>query len=130
MKREESRYPQDWFRVGDKELMRAQNLLNLEDLEGAGFNIQQAVEKYLKGYLLSQEWQLRRIHDLEVLLNEALVYDSSFEEFRTPCQKITQYYVEERYRFVVSSVLTKEEVEESWATARQIKEKIREFVEA
>lgn len=70
MKREESRYPQDWFRVGDKELMRAQNLLNLEDLEGAGFNIQQAVEKYLKGYLLSQEWQLRRIHDLEVLLNE------------------------------------------------------------
>lgn len=84
MKREESRYPQDWFRVGDKELMRAQNLLNLEDLERAGFNIQQAVEKYLKGYLLSQEWQLRRIHDLEVLLNEALVYDSSFEEFRTP----------------------------------------------
>lgn len=70
MKCEESRYPQDWFRVGDKELMRAQNLLNLEDLEGAGFNIQQAVEKYLKGYLLSQEWQLRRIHDLEVLLNE------------------------------------------------------------
>lgn len=70
MKREESRYPQDWFRVGDKELMHAQNLLNLEDLEGAGFNIQQAVEKYLKGYLLSQEWQPRRIRDLEVLLNE------------------------------------------------------------
>lgn len=52
MRREESRYPQDWFRIGDKELKRARNLLNLGDLEGAGFNIQQAVEKYLKGYLL------------------------------------------------------------------------------
>lgn len=43
MPREESRYPKDWFRIGDKELKRALYLLNGADLEGAGFNIQQAV---------------------------------------------------------------------------------------
>ena len=48
MRREESLYPKDWFRIGQKEIRRAENLLNLSDLEGAGFNIQQAVEKYLK----------------------------------------------------------------------------------
>ncbi len=53
MRHEESSYPQDWFRVGNKELNRARYLLNGGDLDGTGFNIQQAVEKYLKGYLLS-----------------------------------------------------------------------------
>jgi HEPN domain-containing protein len=49
MKKDESLYPKDWFRIGAKELKRAENLLKLDDLEGAGFNIQQAIEKYLKG---------------------------------------------------------------------------------
>ena len=33
MRREESRYPKDWFRIGDRELRRAQNLLRLGDLK-------------------------------------------------------------------------------------------------
>ena len=97
MRREESRYPKDWFRIGDRELRRAQNHLRLGDLDGAGFNLQQAIEKYLKGYLLAQGWELRRIHDLETLVNEAIIYDPSFEEFRAACQQITQFYIEERY---------------------------------
>lgn len=125
MPREESRYPEDWFRIGDKELERAKNLLNLGDLEGAGFNIQQTVEKYLKGYLLSKGWELRRIHNLETLLDEAIKYDSSFEEFRAVCQKITQYYVEERYPFMVTSELTESEVKESLSAAKNIIAKIK-----
>ena len=77
MRPDESRYPADWFRVGDKELKPAQYLLEGEDTEGAGFNVQQAVEKYLKGYLLSRGWKLRRIHDLETLINEAVGHDPS-----------------------------------------------------
>ena len=129
MRREQSRYPEDWFRIGDKELKRAQNLLELGDIKGSGFNIQQAVEKYLKGYLLPQGWELRRIHNLETLINEAVVCDPSFERFRRSCWKITEYYVEERYPFIASSELTKEEVEESLATAEKMIEKIRSLVE-
>jgi HEPN domain-containing protein len=116
--------------VGDKELNRARNLLNLGDLEGAGFNIQQAIEKYLEGYLLSRGWELRRIHNLETLLNEAIEYDSSFEEFRAACQKITQYYVEERYPFMVSSELTREEIEESLAVAEKMTGKIKGLIKS
>ena len=75
MQPEESQYSEDWFRIGNKELDRAKNLFNLSDLGGAGFNIQQAVEKYLKGYLLSKGWKLKKIHDLEPLLNEAIPHD-------------------------------------------------------
>ncbi len=40
MPRKESLYPKDWFRIGEKEIQRAENLLRFEDLEGAGFNIE------------------------------------------------------------------------------------------
>ena len=128
MQPEESQYPEDWFRIGNKELERAKNLFNLSDLEGAGFNIQQAVEKYLKGYLLSKGWKLKKIHDLEPLLNEAIPHDPSFEEFRAACLKVTEYYVEERYPLTVVSELTKEEMRESLSTAEKLINKIKVLV--
>lgn len=130
MQREESRYPRDWFRIGEKELKRARNLLDLRDLGGAGFNIQQAIEKYLKGYLLSKGWELRRIHNLEVLLNEVLVHNPSFEQFRAACQKITQYYVEERYPFTVTSEFTEDEMRESLIVTEQLIARINEAISA
>ncbi len=129
MQSEESQYPEDWFRIGDKELKRAKNLFDLNDLEGAGFNVQQAVEKYLKGYLLSKGWKLRKTHDLEPLLNEAISHDPSFGEFRSTCLKMTEYYVEERYPLTVVSKLTEEELRESLSTAEELINKIRELVE-
>jgi len=102
MRRKESLYPEDWLKIGDKELTRAENLLRLKDLTGAGFNLHQAMEKYLKGFLLSQGWELRRVHELEVLLNEAIVYEPSFEQFRDICFFITDFYTGDRYPFINS----------------------------
>jgi HEPN domain-containing protein len=87
MPRKESLYPKDWFRIGEKEIQRAENLLRLADLEGAGFNIQPATEKYLEGFLLSRGWALRRIHKLDSLLNDAVIYEPSLEMFRAPEDK-------------------------------------------
>ena len=100
-------------------------MLDHEDLEGAGFNIQQAIEKYLKGYLLSKGWKLRRIHNLETLLNDVIVYDSSFEEFRSGCLRITYYYIEDRYPLSVVSVFKEKEMRDSLQVAKDIIEKIK-----
>ena len=124
MNRKESFYPDDWFRIGKKDLTRAKILLNAEDYEGAGFHIQQAVEKYVKGFLLSKGWKLRRIHELETILNDVVMYEPSFERFRTEFQKITEFYIEERYPLMVSSELTKEEVNKSFEAALEIIEEI------
>lgn len=83
------------------------------DAEEAGFWLQQAIEKYLKAYLLSRGWSLRRIHDLEILLNEATGYVPNFGRYRKACRKISGYYLAERYPFVDSPSVTLEEVSRS-----------------
>ena len=116
----EGQYAEDWFRIGNRELKRAEILLEHGDLSGAAFNIQQALEKYFKGYLLSSGWKLRKIHDLEILLNDIIRFDSSFEEFRASCQKITQYYLEERYPASIVSELSEDEITKAMKTAKKI----------
>ena len=78
------------------------------------------MEKHLKGFLLSKGWQLRRIHDLEALLNHAIGYDPSFEPFRADCQKITRYYVRERYPTSIPSGYTADEMHQSLDAAQKL----------
>ncbi len=94
----EASLPQDWFQLGAQDIQAAAILLAQEGpLPVVAFHLQQAAEKYLKGYLLSTGWPLRRIHDLEVLIGEATERDEDFQVFLAPCQRITEYYIETRY---------------------------------
>ncbi len=120
MQPKESLYPKDWFEMAGKDLKRAELLFASSDYEGAGFHLQQAVEKYLKGYLISKGWKLKRIHDLEALLNVAITYDAGFERFRSLCIKITNYYIEERYSFLVPSNISKEDLESELKEAQEL----------
>jgi len=54
MPRKESLYPTDWLRIAEKDLQRAEHLLEIHDAEAAGFYLQQAVEKFLKAFLLAK----------------------------------------------------------------------------
>ena len=109
MPREESRRAGDWFAKARRDLKRVEAMLGIEDLEGAGLHLQQAAEKYLKGYLLAHGWRLRRTHDLEVLLNEAVRLNPQLEEFRGACQVATEFYVEDRYPFISSPSIAESE---------------------
>ncbi len=122
---EESVYPADWLRIAEKDLARVNRLIEDRDPEAAGFYLQQAVEKFLKAFLLSKGWELRRIHDLQALLNDALKYDPTLEIFRKACQKITAFYIVERYPFVVAAGLTEDDVRTSLEQVKGLIEKIR-----
>jgi HEPN domain-containing protein len=51
----------------------------------AAMHVQQAVEKALKGYLISKGWKLKRTHDLIQLLDQAVRFEAGFEKFRAFC---------------------------------------------
>lgn len=125
MPREESLYPADWLRIAEKDLRRVERLLDDQDPEGAGFHLQQAIEKFLKAFLLSKGWKLQRIHNLETLLNSASIYDPSLETFREACQRITDFYIIERYPLIIEAGLTEEDVSNALHQVNGLIEKLR-----
>lgn len=125
----ESPYPKDWLSLAEKDLARVRRSLRDRDPELAAFCLQQAVEKFLKAFLLSQGWKLRRIHDLEALLDDAVAHDPSLDQFRDLCQKITNYYVVKRYPLAVGGGLTEEQVRASLKAAQRLIERIRKGID-
>jgi HEPN domain-containing protein len=123
---EESHYARDWLRVAEKDWGRLERALDDGDAEEAGFWLQQAVEKYLKAYLLSEGWRLRRVHDLEVLVNEAAAHTPGFAQYARACRKITGYYIIERYPMMNPPSLTVEEVSRSRDDVLGLVESIRQ----
>ncbi|HUF42029.1 MAG TPA: HEPN domain-containing protein [Verrucomicrobiae bacterium] len=61
----------EWLRIARKDWRRAERNLEDRDPEAAGFFLQQSLEKYLKAFLLKRHWKLRKIHELDALLDEA-----------------------------------------------------------
>jgi HEPN domain-containing protein len=129
MPREESLYPADWLRLAERDWKRVERLLAGKDPELAGFCLQQAVEKFLKAFLLSHGWQLRRIHDLDALLDDAVTYDESLENFHNVCQLITAFYFMERYPFVVETGPIEDDVRNAFKQVKDLIEKIRTELE-
>jgi HEPN domain-containing protein len=122
---EESAYAHDWLRIAEKDLARVERCLHERDAELAGFCLQQAVEKFLKAFLLARGWRLRRTHDLEALLDDAVSYEPSSEQYRATCQRVTKYYMLERYPVSAESGLTPEEVRDSLDAVRGLIQMIR-----
>jgi HEPN domain-containing protein len=83
------------------------------------------VEKFLNAFLLSRNWELQRIHDLEVLLNAAVRHDPALETFRAVCQRITGYYLIERYPLITESGLKNHDLTESLAQVMPLVERLR-----
>ncbi len=115
-----SEYVHEWFVIAEKDLKRAKLLANESDWEGAGFNLQQSLEKFLKGYLISNGWELQRTHDLVILINYAIEYDNSFTKFEGACRKISTYYMWDRYPKIMEEPLTKEDITESLKPAEDL----------
>jgi HEPN domain-containing protein len=125
MPRDDSPYPKDWLDIAERDLTRVRVLLDANDPEGAGFHLQQALEKFLKAFLLYQGWKLRRIHDLEALLNEAIEWMPELEGHRSLCQRVTAFYFIERYPFISEGEITKDDVNDSLSEAHALIDEIR-----
>ena len=73
---------------------RARKSLNHD---AACFHAQQCIEKYIKAALIADQTPFWRIHDLEVLLDLALLKHPLWESMRSDTQLLTQYAVQFRY---------------------------------
>ncbi len=89
------------------------------------FHCQQACEKYLKGYLVSQGINVGKIrkfhiHDLTKLWSECCKIDKSFQDIEDECILINPYYIEPRYPLGHPVVYTKQETKEALEATNKI----------
>ncbi len=118
-KHEDSLIPEDWKNIARKDWERVKRNLRDNDPESAGFYLQQSLEKYLKAFLLQHGWRLRKIHELHYLLNEAVVYDQTLESFRKLCERVSGYYIADRYPFLIPSELSCEDIKNHLEEAKK-----------
>jgi HEPN domain-containing protein len=90
---------EQWIIKGDHDLGTAKitYLYIPEYLDTVTFHCQQAVEKYLKAYLIFQTTTFKFTHDLVYLLDLITEKDSDFESFYDALSELQGYAVEVRY---------------------------------
>jgi len=123
----ESLYPLDWLQWARDDLRRVELLLTHDDVYGAAFHTQQAVEKALKAFLLAQGWQLERTHNLPYLLQLATQYLPDLSAYEALCQRANQF-IGARYPGVVTPPPTREELDNWLPQVRNLIERIAQAI--
>ena len=122
-------YVKNWFKRADEDLLLIEVLLKEESLSPNPicFHAEQAAEKYLKGFLAHHEMHVRKIHDLETLIEDCKKVDQTFETLRDSARFLDQFYTESRYPddYVEFS---HEDAEEAYTAAKKIKKFVLERI--
>lgn len=87
------------------------------------FHAQQCGEKYLKAVIQDANADPERTHDLMVLLNKVLLYESNWDDLRESCLELTYFAVDHRYPGTTTSP---DEANAALEYARIIRRKVRE----
>lgn len=69
-----------WFIKADNDLKTGKDELNTDNpaTDAVCFHAQQCVEKYLKGFLAFQDQEIKKTHNLTVILTDCVHVDASF----------------------------------------------------
>lgn len=120
--------PAAWFRFADENLAVAEREMATDSpaYHTVCFLCQGASEKYLKGYLIAQGWDLEKTHDLVALLTRCADHEERFAALREGGAVLNEYIVAGRYPGdVAHEEIGAAEAEEAVAITRRIKDVVR-----
>ena len=127
LEQSESLYPLDWLQWAQDDLWRAELLLSHDDVYGAAYHTQQAVEKALKAFLLAHGWQLERTHNFPYLLRLATQYMPDLSAYEALCQRANQF-IGARYPGVVTPPPNREELDNWLQQVRNLIEQVAQAI--
>ena len=115
---------EDWIKKADEDLLYGKSSLEegLEFYPQICFHFHQAVEKYLKAYIMAKEQDFQKTHDLTKLIQICAKDDTDFNSLNDLVSELNPYYIETRYPEFVTSV-DRFQTEEALKTAEQIASK-------
>ncbi|MFM8471861.1 MAG: HEPN domain-containing protein [Limisphaerales bacterium] len=98
LKPSDEKDPADWFYSAGDRLRVADCSWQHEGLTHSGVELlQEAAERYLKGYLIAKGWRLSRTHDLRKLVEEAQRHEPKFAGFSDLAKELTEDFFAQHY---------------------------------
>jgi HEPN domain-containing protein len=123
----DDRLIQEWMVKADEDLAFAR--VNFE--EGRNFHaqicfhFQQSAEKYLKAFIVANQLEFRKVHDLVALLNQCLTVAPSLADLQGDCEYLNAFYIEARYPVHWPTHYSTEETEKGLKAAIRIQSLIK-----
>ena len=95
----ELEYTAEWFEFANTDLATAEFLLAMrpQPLEIICYHCQQSAEKSLKAFLINNNIEPSKTHDLKLLCRMCQDSDNTFAEITNQCAHLTPYGVTARY---------------------------------
>lgn len=117
----DSKNYEDWIEMARKDLRGAKVLHEATEVEElVAFHCQQAVEKYLKAFLIKETGILHSGHYLMGLLKRCYQIDENFREFIPQVTFLNSYYIETRYPAAGGLIVDEEDAEQCIEYASQV----------
>jgi HEPN domain-containing protein len=85
-----------WLAKADEDLLAAQRLLP-EIVNQAAFHVQQAMEKTLKALMVAKRREIRKTHDISLLVSLVRTLWPELFPQRFPIVELSQWYLVSRY---------------------------------
>lgn len=119
----------EWFEMAKKD-MRSAEILYEHDADNGivCFHCQQAIEKYLKGFLIKVTGELQEGHNLIKLCKKVIAYNNALNEFVKDMAFVNTYYIETRYPADDPLLVSKEDAKECIEIAIKVIEKIEKIM--
>jgi HEPN domain-containing protein len=119
----EQRLVQEWLTKASEDFAFARvNLVEQKPFHAQiCFHFHQAVEKYLKAYIVAHELDFRKLHDLPLLLKICAGHDPAAYQLQEACEYLSAFYVETRYPVHWPTHYSSEEAQRAMESAELIK---------
>ncbi len=119
---------QEWFDAATSDYQYAEIGLKEDKIfPQIAFLSQQVAEKFLKGFLILNNVEPPRTHDLTKLLDRCVKIAPKLKELLDACEILTGFYIEVRYPPDIPQY-SKAEIEDAFNYATQVKEAIMSIV--
>ncbi len=86
--------PQDWYMLAFERLKAADAVF--DSFGNATFSVvellHEAVERFLKGFLIAHGWELKRTHNLVDLISDIQVFDARFATLKPMAESLTEQF--------------------------------------
>lgn len=113
----------EWREKAEEDLQSGEILIKHDGAPAIiAFHAQQAMEKYLKSFMVFNGKSFEKTHQLDKLIDECGKIDNSFKDFENEAAQLNDYYIEARYPLDINEGISLQEAREALEAAKRMKD--------